>query len=65
MNTGVVKFFVPNKGYGFIIDDLSNDEYFFHVTKTLDKVNAADKVYFDFEETKRGVVAINVKLIKD
>jgi CspA family cold shock protein len=65
-NSGTVKFFAAAKGYGFITDDKSSKEYFFHVTKTLDEVKTNDLVAFNLEETKRGTVAINViKRIKN
>ena len=30
MNKGIVKFFNESKGYGFIKDEESNEEYFVH-----------------------------------
>ena len=61
--TGKVKFFNEAKGYGFIIpDNPSLTEIFFHITKVKDKVKEGDLVNFGFESTKRGMVAINVKL---
>ena len=62
-STGVVKFFNPKKGYGFVIDDNNNKEYFFHVT-SLEKgqvVITDSKVEYELENKERGVVAVNVK----
>ena len=64
-NSGVVKFFTEEKGFGFIIDDDSAKEFFFHFTNTLDKVKKDDKVRFDLVEGKRGMNAVNVKRVKE
>ena len=47
MPTGTVKFFLNQKGYGFITEDETNEEIFVHVSGLIDKVNAEDKVSFD------------------
>jgi CspA family cold shock protein len=62
-NTGVVKFFNGTKGYGFIVDDDTLSEYFVHVSKTKDRLQKDDKVYFELEQGKKGMQAINVKLM--
>ena len=63
MNTGKVKFFNKAKGFGFIIDDSSGEEIFVHATGLTDDVRQDDKVSFDLTEGKKGMNAINVKLI--
>lgn len=63
MNKGTVKFFNEEKGYGFIKDDESGKEYFVHVSGLADKVAQNDKVSFDLEQGKKGVNAVNVKVI--
>jgi cold shock CspA family protein len=35
-NSGIVKFFAEAKGFGFIIDDVNQQEYFFHFSNSLD-----------------------------
>jgi len=63
-NTGKVKFFLANKGYGFITpDDPAQKEVFFHVSGTLDHVGAEDKVTFDVEEGDKGLKATNIKRV--
>jgi CspA family cold shock protein len=64
-NTGVVKFFQGSKGYGFIIDNSDQKEYFFHCSNTLDSVNKDDKVAYELIEGKKGLNAVNVKRIKE
>jgi len=61
-NKGTVKFFLQNKGYGFILCDTPpNEEIFFHVSGTLDSVVAEDKVIYDIEEGDKGLKAVNIK----
>ncbi len=61
MKTGTVKFFNETKGFGFIIDDDSNTEYFVHVTGLIDDIQEGDKVEFELKEGKKGLNAVNVK----
>ena len=63
MNKGTVKFFNEEKGYGFIKEDESGKEYFVHVSGLTDKVARNDKVSFVLEQGKKGINAINVKVI--
>ncbi|PLX14097.1 MAG: cold-shock protein, partial [Marinilabiliales bacterium] len=39
MKKGTVKFFNESKGFGFIIDDETKNEYFVHVSGLVDSVN--------------------------
>jgi cold shock protein len=63
MPTGTVKFFLNQKGFGFIIDDETKEEIFVHVSGLIDKVKAEDKVSFELEEDKKGKKAKTVKKI--
>lgn len=60
---GVVKFFNDAKGFGFIKEEESNEEYFVHVTGLQDKIYENDEVSFELTEGKKGMNAINVKVI--
>ncbi|MAZ54662.1 MAG: cold-shock protein [Flavobacteriales bacterium] len=62
MNTGTVKFFNDTKGYGFIKEDETDNEYFVHVSGLVDEISENDKVTFDLEEGRKGLNATNVKL---
>ena len=62
MKEGIVKFFNESKGYGFIKDSESQEEYFVHVSGLIDKIRENDKVSFDLQEGKKGLNAVNVKL---
>jgi CspA family cold shock protein len=63
-NTGKVKFYNEIKLYGFIKDNNSENEYFFHVSGTTEKVRKEDQVSFDLESGERGFKAVNIKRIK-
>lgn len=63
MNKGTVKFFNQSKGFGFIIDDESKTEYFVHVTGLIDEINENDSVEFELQEGRKGLNAVNVKLV--
>ena len=62
MSKGTVKFFNRSKGYGFIKDSDSDNEYFVHVSGLIDKIKENDEVTFDLQEGKKGLNAVNVKL---
>ena len=63
MNKGTVKFFNNSKGFGFIKDGASEKEYFVHVSGLNDEIRENDEVTFDLQEGKKGLNAINVKLV--
>ncbi|HDJ34524.1 MAG: cold-shock protein [Bacteroidales bacterium] len=62
MNTGKVKFFNDSKGYGFIKDNESGEEYFVHVSGLVDEIREDDDVTYDLQEGRKGLNAVNVKL---
>ena len=63
MKTGTVKFFIEDKGFGFIIDDETNQEIFVHVSGTVDAIEKNDKVSYDVMEGKKGLNAVDVRKI--
>ena len=62
MNTGKVKFFNDSKGYGFVTDNDSGQEYFVHVSGLIDEVKQNDEVTFELKEGKKGLNAVDVRL---
>jgi cold shock protein len=60
---GTVKFFNSEKGFGFIKHDDSSKEVFVHVSGLIDEIKENDKVEFDEQNGKKGLNAVNVKLI--
>ncbi|MDO9262020.1 MAG: cold shock domain-containing protein [Flavobacteriaceae bacterium] len=63
MNKGTVKFFNESKGFGFISDESSSKEYFVHISGLVDKIQEGDSVEFDLQDGKKGLNAVNVKVI--
>ena len=63
MKDGKVKFFNQTKGFGFIKDSETQEEYFVHVTGLIDKIKEDDNVTFELTEGRKGLNAVNVKLI--
>ncbi len=62
MKQGTVKFFNETKGFGFIKDNETNEEYFVHASGLIDQVNEDDEVSFELKEGRKGMNAVNVKL---
>ena len=60
---GTVKFFNSEKGFGFIKHDDSSMETFVHVSGLIDEIKENDRVEFDVQNGKKGLNAVNVKLI--
>lgn len=63
MKTGTVKFFNESKGYGFITEDTTKEDFFVHITGLNGQIQQNDKVEFDTKEGKKGINAVNVKRV--
>ena len=63
MKEGTVKFFNESKGYGFIKDSESNNEYFVHVSGLIDEIKEDDAVSYELVDGKKGLNAVNVKVL--
>ena len=61
MYKGKVKFFNESRGFGFIQDKDSTNEYFVHSSGLVDHIWENDEVTFELKEGRRGVNAVNVK----
>ena len=64
-HTGIVKFFDEVKGYGFIIDDESGDEFFCHKTRRKELIEEGDRVSFNIIDGRKGLNAVDVALYND
>ncbi len=67
MATGIVKWFNPNKGYGFIQPDGGGSDVFVHIT-ALEKagvrtLNEGQRVSFELATNKGRTSAANLKLL--
>jgi CspA family cold shock protein len=63
LKTGVIKFFNDSKGFGFVIEDESNTEYFLHVSGCIDEVREGDSIEFDLKEGRKGLNAVDVRVV--
>ncbi|MCH2387019.1 MAG: cold-shock protein [Opitutales bacterium] len=64
MPTGKIKWFDPEKGYGFIEQDEGGQDLFVHHTETDGSVlNDGQAVEFEIGEGRKGPCATNVKKI--
>lgn len=62
VRSGKVSFFDDSKGFGFIIDSVSQERHFCHVTGLIDEIAENDKVTFELEKGPKGMIAVKVKL---
>ena len=63
MNKGTVKFFNESKGFGFITEEGNNKEHFVHVSGLVDEIRENDEVEFDLQDGKKGLNAVNLRVI--
>lgn len=69
MATGTVKWFDPQKGFGFIKPDSGGKDVFVHHTSIkmdgFRTLNEEARVSFQIEETKKGLQAQEVELLEE
>ena len=58
---GTVKFFNETKGFGFIKDAETKEEYFVHISGLVDEIRENDEVTYDLQDGKKGLNAVNVR----
>ncbi|MCW3122244.1 MAG: cold-shock protein [Flavipsychrobacter sp.] len=63
MQEGTVKFFNGTKGFGFITPSQGGEDIFVHVSGLIDEIRENDKVSFEVQNGKKGLNAVNVKVI--
>ncbi len=61
---GTVKFFNEEKGFGFIKPSNSGSDIFVHSSGLQDRIRENDVVEYDEERGKKGMNAVNVKIVR-
>ncbi|MCK5368466.1 MAG: cold shock domain-containing protein [Cyclobacteriaceae bacterium] len=60
---GKVKFINEEKGFGFIKPSGSSEDVFVHSSGLIDEICENDRVEFDMEKGKKGMNAVNVRVL--
>ncbi|GGM77936.1 cold-shock protein [Dyadobacter beijingensis] len=63
MAEGTVKFFNESKGYGFISPSNGEKDIFVHVSGLQDDIRENDKVSYEVENGRKGLNAVNVRVL--
>ena len=68
MATGTVKWFNPNKGYGFIAPDDGQKDVFVHISAVekanINSLNEAQKLEFELAESNGKTSAVDLKVVE-
>ena len=60
---GTVIFYNSERGYGFIEQDESQDNIFFHISKCNEIPESQMRVQYAIAEGRKGLEAVNVSII--
>ncbi len=60
---GIVTF-MSEKGYGFITEDKTKENIFFHNNNCIDQIKKGNKVSFEKEKSPKGFSATEIRLVK-
>ncbi|WBV60300.1 cold shock domain-containing protein [Chryseobacterium camelliae] len=63
LKTGIVTF-LSEKGYGFITEDKTKENIFFHNNNCIDPIKKGNKVSFEKEKSPKGFSATEIRLVK-
>ena len=61
MKTGTVKFYNSEKGFGFILDDETQEDIFVHKSGIMEMIRDNDAVTFRVEQGQKGLNAVSVQ----
>ena len=60
---GTVTFF-SEKGYGFITEEKSKENIFFHSNNATEMIKKGNRVSFEVEKSPKGLSAVDIKVVK-
>jgi cold shock protein len=63
MSRGTVKFYNEAKGFGFITEEGAGIDHFVHASGLIDQIKEGDTVEFELENGKKGLNAVQVRVI--
>ena len=63
MKNGTVKFFNESKGFGFIVDSETKEDFFVHISGVNEEIKEGDEVEFELREGRKGMNAVNVTVL--
>lgn len=63
VKTGFVTF-LSDKGYGFITENDTKENIFFHINNVSEELKKGNKVSFEKEKSPKGFSAVNIQIIK-
>ncbi|MGI9652225.1 cold shock domain-containing protein [Chryseobacterium sp. RLHN22] len=63
VKTGIITF-LSEKGYGFITEDNSKENVFFHTNNATEVLKKGNKVSYEKEKSPKGFSAIDIKIVK-
>jgi cold shock CspA family protein len=64
IRTGIVTFFNDSKGFGFIRDSVTQESIFTHINGHVDTIKENNKVTFQVEKGKKGLNAVDVRVVR-
>jgi len=65
MKEGTVKFFNEAKGFGFVKETETDQEFFVHISGLVDEIRENDQVTFEVQQGRKGLNAVNVRLVNN
>lgn len=63
MKNGTVKFFNESKGFGFITDSETKEDFFVHISGVNEEIREGDEVQYELREGRKGMNAVNVTVL--
>lgn len=62
---GIVTFFNDSKGFGFIKDSSTHEDFFVHINGLIESIKENNKVTFEIVRGPKGYNAVNVKIDRE
>ncbi|SFH87972.1 cold shock domain-containing protein [Halpernia frigidisoli] len=56
--------FLSEKGYGFITEEKSKENVFFHENNCTEQIKKGNRVSFEVEKSPKGFSAVDIKIVK-